>query len=303
MKLLLIGGTGYIGRHLINQWSNKYELLVMARNIDDSYFSSQKHVQFIQGDISNRSSVFDAMRGVDYVVHLASTSIPSTSNDNCIYDVNTNLVGSLNVLDACAEHKIKKLIFSSSGGTVYGNSNGMPLAENTLLEPICSYGIVKAAIENYIKLYYKNYNTPYAILRISNPYGPGHNSRKGFGVINNFINKIKTGSEIEIWGDGTISRDFIYIDDLVRAFDLALTSTRSDLLLNIGSGVLTSLNEILEMLIKITNAKPVIKYLDVRSCDVNSNILNIQRSKLQLNWQPVVSLNTGLQVTAEELLV
>jgi len=299
MRILITGGTGFIGRHLVNYWSDKHDLVVMARNLAGVEFLSRKNVRFVQSDICNRNEVFSAVRNADIVVHLASTTIPATSNDDCVFDVSTNLIGSLNILDACVAHKVKKLIFSSSGGTVYGNSDGKPLSEDSPLNPICSYGVVKIGIEKYIQMYYRNFGLPYAILRISNPFGTGHHGQMGFGVISTFIKKIMKGEEIEIWGDGTIARDFIFADDLVLAFDRTLECEIRDLLVNIGSGEATSLNEILDGLRSILKSEPKVRYLEGRAFDVKVSCLNIEKARSSLDWQPIFSLNEGLVLTIE----
>jgi UDP-glucose 4-epimerase len=299
MRILITGGSGFIGRHLVNYWSDKHDLVVMGRNLAAAEFLSQKNVRFVQGDICNRNEVFSAVRNADIVVHLASTTIPATSNDDCIFDVSTNLIGSLNILEACVAHKAKKIIFSSSGGTVYGNSYGKPLSEDSPLNPICSYGIVKVGIEKYIQMYHRIFDLPYAILRISNPFGPGHHGKIAFGAISIFMEKIMKGEEIEVWGDGTIARDFIFTDDLVRAFDKALDCEIRGLLVNIGSGYATSLNKVLADLGTMLKSEPKVRYLKVRPFDVKVSFLNIERAMIDLGWQPGVSLTEGLKLMAK----
>lgn len=296
MKILVIGGTGFIGRHLCPFLGKDNHVLVMARNPrgDDDSNRTGSNISYVKGDITDRDQVFAAMKGMDYVVHLASTVIPSTSNADPIFDVQTNLVGALNILDAAVEHKIKKLVFLSSGGTVYGEGTGKPFKEDDPTNPICSYGIVKLAIEKYIQMYHQLYGLPHAILRVSNPYGPGQLGEKPLGVVSIFLDRIKQNMPIEIWGDGSTSRDFVYISDVLDAIKLAMFSPKCRLLLNIGSGVKISLIELIDSISSTLRVEPNVKFKSARNFDVGSVSLNIEKSEKEIQWKPKVKVREGL---------
>ncbi len=297
MKILVIGGTGFIGRHLCPFLGKDKQVLVMARNprdVDDSNRTGS-NISYVKGDITDRDQVFAAMKGIDYVVHLASTVIPSTSNADPIFDVQTNLVGALNILDAAVEHKIKKLVFLSSGGTVYGEGTGKPFKEDDPTNPICSYGIVKLAIEKYIQMYHQLYGLPYAILRVSNPYGPGQIGEKPLGVVSIFLDRIKRNQAIEIWGNGSVSRDFIYIDDVVSAITNATFGKEDRLLLNVGKGASTSLNELLKLIKTVfPEGKVIVSYKASREFDASHVSLDVSKAKEILGWSPEISLSQGI---------
>src|SRR5690606_19499579 len=234
-----------------------------------------------------------------YVVHLASTVIPSTSNADPIFDVQTNLVGALNILDAAVEHKIKKLVFLSSGGTVYGEGTGKPFKEDDPTNPICSYGIVKLAIEKYIQMYHQLYGLPHAILRVSNPYGPGQLGEKPLGVVSIFLDRIKRNQPIEIWGDGSTSRDFIHIDDLMSAIDSVIASPSNQLLITIGSGKVVAIQDLISLIFEIVGNQPNVSYQPSRDFDVESVYLNIGKAKREVDWAPKVGLRHGITLMTD----
>ncbi len=301
MKILVIGGTGFIGRHLCPFLGKDNHVLVMARNPrgDDDSNRTGSNISYVKGDITDRDQVFAAMKGMDYVVHLASTVIPSTSNADPIFDVQTNLVGALNILDAAVEHKIKKLVFLSSGGTVYGEGTGKPFKEDDPTNPICSYGIVKLAIEKYIQMYHQLYGLPHAILRVSNPYGPGQLGEKPLGVVSIFLDRIKRNQPIEIWGDGSTSRDFIHIDDLMSAIDSVIASPSNQLLINIGSGKLVSIQDLISLISEILGSQPNVSYQPSRGFDVESVHLNIGKARSEIDWAPKVGLRHGISLMTD----
>ena len=302
MKILVIGGTGFIGRHLCPFLAKEHEVVVMSRNPPAAKNGLKDHdnISYRQGDVTNRVHVFAAVEGMDYVVNLASTVIPSTSNLDPVYDVQSNLVGAINILDAAVEHKIKKLVFISSGGTVYGEGTGKPFKETDPTNPVCSYGIVKLAIEKYIQMYHRLYGLPYAILRVSNPYGPGQISDKPQGVISIFANRVVSREQIEIWGDGTVSRDFIYVEDLVYGIVMALSKRAPSLIINIGSGRADSLNEIVWVLGTELGITPHVIFRKMRAFDVRHSCLDISEAVEQFGWKPSVALRAGIRKLISE---
>lgn len=301
MKILVIGGTGFIGRHLSSWLAKQHSVTVLSRNppIQGIKQLADDSIIYRQGDITQRNAVFAAMKGMDYVVNLSSTVIPSTSNSDPTFDVQTNLVGALNVLDAAVESHIKKMVFLSSGGTVYGEGKGLASKEGDATNPTCSYGIVKLAIEKYIQMYHQLYGLPYAILRVSNPYGPGQVSGKPLGAVSIFIDKVRRCQPIEIWGDGTAARDFIYISDLIYVINKSLFLGQSGVLLNIGSGVPTSLNELVKEISNVLELTPIVIYKPSRIFDVQSAFLDISKVQEVIKWRPSISLRQGIKLTAD----
>lgn len=304
MKCIVLGGGGFLG-------SNLAEALVAAGHkvkiFDKPGFNATKKIEssesieVLEGNFLNVVELSQAIEGCDVVYHLISTTLPKSSNDAPVYDIESNVVGTLNLLQAMVEKKVKKIVFLSSGGTIYGIPQQIPLNELHPTNPICSYGIGKLAIEKYLQLYHLLHGIDYAILRLSNPFGKGQSLAGIQGVITAFLHKVLTNQPIEIWGDGTVIRDYIYVSDVTNALLKAMDNCSADRLFNIGSGEGISINEIIthiETLIK----RPVnYQFLPRRDFDVPVNILDISKAKEMLHWCPQVSFEEGLAKTWEWL--
>ncbi len=296
MKILVIGGTGFIGRHLCRSLERDHDVSVFARHSpakEDSLLACGNS-KFILGDVAQPSSINSACIGMDCIIYLASTVIPSTSNRDPIFDIQSNLVGAVNTLEAAVRQNVSKFIFLSSGGTVYGNNSHISFKETCPTNPICSYGIVKLAIEKYVAMFHEQHGLAYTILRLSNPYGPGHTLDKPQGAIGFFMHKLLNNEEIVVWGDGTIERDFIYIHDVVTAIEKSIEATSPSLLLNIGTGVPTSIHDLIALLGSALNRSPRIQYEPSRPFDVQKSILDISSAKTQLDWSPQTTLEAGI---------
>jgi UDP-glucose 4-epimerase len=230
--------------------------------------------------------------------HLVSTTLPKDSNDNPVYDVESNLLGSLRMLQLAVHHRIRKVIFSSSGGTVYGIPRQTPIPETHATDPVCSYGVCKLAIEKYLHLFRTLHGLDYCSLRISNPFGENQRIASAQGAVTTFLYKALTGEPIDVWGDGSVVRDYVYVGDATRAMVAAINAETHGQSINIGSGRGQSVNDLL-MAIERMTGKPVLRrYTAARQFDVQSNVLDIRRAKEILNWQPMLTLEEGLARTA-----
>ncbi|WP_035055341.1 NAD-dependent epimerase/dehydratase family protein [Desulfuromonas sp. TF] len=292
-KILVIGGSGFIGRNLINSLVS-HGLLV--RNLDRFKPGwSDSRVEFVEGDFSASHLLDQVMNSCDVVYHLASTTLPKTSNDDPQFDITTNLVGAVNLLELSVRKGIKKFIFISSGGTVYGAPASLPVSENHPNNPTCSYGIVKLAIEKYLKLFHKSHGLDTCSLRLSNPYGPYQRVDSIQGAVTIFCNKAINDETIEIWGDGSIKRDFIYIDDAVRAMVSTLANDFSGQEINIGTGIGTSLNDLIQIIESILDKKIDVSYKAPRDFDIKDIYLDIQKARKLLDWEPEIGLKAGME--------
>jgi UDP-glucose 4-epimerase len=298
MKILVIGGTGFIGRHLCRSLTRNHEVSVFARHTPstEKTFLGNPNVKFILGDVTQSASAKSACSGIDCIVYLASTVIPSTSNLDPIFDIQSNLIGAVNTLDAAIINNVSRFIFLSSGGTVYGGNSNLNFKETDPTDPMCSYGITKLAIEKYIAMYHRLQGLSYSILRLSNPFGPGYTLDKPQGVIGFFASKILSNEAIDVWGDGSVERDFIYIEDVVLAIEESINTLSPSLLLNIGTGIGTSVNELIDLLESILNRKTQVRYQPSRSFDVQRAVLDISAAKDKLNWIPRTSLQSGIRL-------
>ncbi len=300
MRCLILGGRGFLGSHLVEALlAEGNEVSVFKRPHSPRLLNipNHQHVRWFEGDFVNREDVAAAVQGAEIVYHLISTTIPQSSNLNPIYDIESNLVSSLNLLEIAKEAKVKKIIFVSSGGTVYGVPKSIPIPENHSTDPTCSYGVAKLAIEKYLSLYHRQYGLNYCILRVSNPYGERQLANSAQGVVAAFLGKVLQNEPIEIWGDGSVVRDYIYVGDAIEALMKAKSYEGNCRLVNIGGGKGLSLNELVDAIETMIGTPVQRKYLQGRSFDVPINILDIAAAERFLNWTPRTSFQEGLSRT------
>ena len=242
MKILVLGGNGFIGSHLVDEL---YKLGASIRVFDctgDNFQRLRSDIDYRIGNISDTSSVGEALRNIDVVYHLVSTSLPGTSNLDPSADVKGNLISTLRLLEQMIKLNVKKIVYLSSGGTVYGNPKQEPVPENHPLQPICSYGIVKVAIENYLFMFQQLHGLEPVILRPSNIFGPRQGHIGVQGIVPTFFKQVVERKPIRIWGDGSVVRDYVYISDFI---DLCVRAGYSKVtgVFNAGKGEGCSLNE------------------------------------------------------------
>ena len=297
---IIYGGGGFIGSHISEELLNDgYEVSVF----DKLYFDKRNisafrnRVNVIEGDFYNEKDIKKSLKDQDIVFHLVSSTLPENSNLNPAYDVETNLIATIKMLDRCREYKVSKVIFISSGGTVYGIPEKIPTPETFCGKPICSYGIVKKTIEDYLFMYNRLYGLDYNVFRLANPYGERQNPFVAQGVIPVFLMKILKKETIDIWGDGSVTRDYIYIKDAVDCLLKSLKVSSREKLFNLGSGRGYSLNEIIEIMKAVTGMKPKVKYQHGRDVDVPVNILNSSLAKKTFNWKPKTEIEKGIYKT------
>lgn len=302
IKILIFGGGGFIGSHITDNLLQKgHSIRIFERPRVPPYrnFNDNENVEWITGDLLSVHDVTEAMTGVDAVFHLVSTTLPKNSNDDPVYDVQTNIVASLQILNAMVSLKIPKIIFISSGGTVYGTPVSLPIDESHPTNPHVSYGITKLAIEKYLLLYERLHGIKSIILRVSNPFGDRQRVETAQGVVGVFMSRALQGLPVEIWGDGGVVRDYIYVDDVAEAFSKALEYSGRSSVFNIGSGSGISLKHLLDKL-EIVLGLPIERvYRPGRPYDVPVNILSNQLANQELGWSPSSTLEEGLMRTAK----
>lgn len=289
---LVTGGGGFIGQYLI---AELLEAGYEVRNIDfvPGRLKSPLLTHWA-GSFLDPARLREALVGVDVVFHVAATRFPRESNRDPLEDARENIIGSLTLLDLAVESGVKRFIFCSSGGTVYGPTDAVPIREDHPTHPISAYAVSKLAVEKYLRLYHDLHGIGTLSLRIANPYGPHQNISKAQGALTTFCHKAIHDDEIEIWGDGTVERDFIHIEDVARALLMAGESDLSGQELNIGAGRGTSLNELLRLIAGSLGRPVKHKYLAGRAFDVPRNYLDISRAADQLGWHPRVTLEDGI---------
>lgn len=295
-KVLVLGATGFIGQHLVSRLVGKSVVIGYDRLKDDL------GCPVIPGDFSNERAfgVLLDEHHIDTVYHLISTTIPKETTTDIAEEVENNVIPTLRLLEAMRLRPGTRLLFVSSGGTVYGEAKGHPNREDDSREPICGYGMQKLTIEEYIRFYNRRYNTDFRIARLSNPYGVPPRRPRGQGVIPILMGKLMKREPIALFGDTL--RDYIHIDDAVEAL-VRYGEYEGDVReMNIGSGVPVRLSELVRSIESLTGMTfPVVEKQTIRTCDVAESVLDIRQARLTLNWVPTIRLEDGILRTWKEL--
>lgn len=302
MRITIFGGGGFIGSAVADRMlrdGHEVKIFEHPRVIPYRQFSPAEPVTWVTGDLLSADDVSKAVEGGDVIFHLVSTTLPKSSNDDPIYDVRSNLVSTLQMLNAMVLHNVARIVFISSGGTIYGNPVYLPLDEKHPTDPIVSYGITKLAIEKYLLLYAQLYGLKPVILRVANTYGERHRIETAQGAVGVFIHRALRGEPVEVWGDGSITRDFIYVGDVAQAFAKAATYSGDYRVFNIGSGNATSLNALIEMIEQVLDAPVKRDYRLARVFDVPASVLCNKLAQQELGWFPEVAMKDGIARTAE----
>jgi UDP-glucose 4-epimerase len=302
---IIYGGAGFIGSHIADDLLRSSYHITIFDKINCSRKNIEHildRVEFIEGDFNNEVDIENSIKNKNFVIHLVSSTLPADSNLNPFYDVETNLKSSLHLFEESVKNSVSKIIFISSGGTVYGNPVMLPINEKHPTEPITSYGIIKLTIEKYLALYKSMKGLNYKILRFSNPFGERQNPTHGQGLITSLLYKIKNKKPIEIWGDGTVIRDYFYIADGAKAIHNSIIDKSTNYIYNISSGKGLSINQILEKFKKVLKLDFEVKYKPARKFDVKKNILDNSVALKFLKWKPETNFNDALMKTWRYIL-
>jgi UDP-glucose 4-epimerase len=296
-RCLVLGGRGFIGSHLIDallRQGNKVRCFERPhiQPLSSDHIGNPNFALF-EGDFTSEADVKGALAGCDICFHLVSTTLPKSSNVDPVFDVESNLSGTVRMLENAVRLGVKKVVFASSGGTVYGVPNQIPIPETHPTDPVCSYGITKLAIEKYLQLFSTLHGLNFTILRFANPYGQRQRIHASQGAVAVFLGKVMRNETVEIWGDGSVVRDYVHIHDVIDALLLA-AETKDNGIFNIGSGRGHSLNELLDAIERVTGISAERNYLPARAFDVPVSVLSIDRAAHMLNWSPKVSFDEGL---------
>ncbi len=298
-KILITGGAGFIGSTLMDKLIDLgHEVVVI-----DNLFSGKKEylnvkAKFYEVDINDEKKVNDIFlkEKFDYVYHLAAQIDVRRSVDDPILDNQINIIGALNILKNCYDNKVKKIMFASSGGAIYGFPEKIPTSETYPTYPVSPYGINKLSFEKYLNYYHKVYGQPYIAFRLANVYGPRQYKGGEAGVVSIFINNIVNNNVSYIYGDGFQTRDYIFVDDVIRAFISGLDNDIQGEF-NIGTGVEKNLLDIIFAIESADGSKMKLEYLPAKVGEERSSCLDYSKAKSILKWEPKVDLNTGIDLT------
>jgi UDP-glucose 4-epimerase len=293
---VVLGGGGFIGTALCRRLvASGFRVRAFGRRC--LYPEEIKGAEWYQGDFTDAGALAGAIANFDVVFHLVHATTPQSANLDMGSDLQKNVVSSLALLDICRALGVKRVVYVSSGGTIYGCPREIPTPETAPTEPITAYGIGKLATEKYLALYRHLYGLDYRVLRVANPFGPLQTTLKNQGVIAAFVSRMESGESMEIWGDGSVVRDFIYVDDVVDALEAVIGDDGSERVFNIGSGQGKSLREIAETIERLSGRKLDINWKPKRSFDVPVSVLAIDRARDVLKWVPKTSFESGLKNT------
>ncbi|TPG08133.1 NAD-dependent epimerase/dehydratase family protein [Sphingomonas oligophenolica] len=257
---------------------------------------------WIEAEFGDNAALGDALRGATHVIHLLGGSNPVIHNAAPVNEVTANIIPSVGLLEACRAEGVSRVVFLSSGGTVYGPNAPVPTGEGALTDPISAYGIGKLAVEKYLGLFHYLHALDYRVLRVANPFGPYQVSGRGQGFIAQAMQRAIDDRPIEIWGDGSVVRDFIYIDDVAEAVVCSVADTGDARLFNIGSGKGRSLLEVIAAIGEVVGRSPIVNFRSARAADIPVSVLDIERARHRLGWAPKSDWTQSLISTRDWLL-
>lgn len=302
MKIVVVGGAGFIGSHLVDALvKNRHHVAV----VDNLSSGQKKHINpkavFYKADITNftRMEVIMKKERPAALFHLAAQINVRTSVEDPIFDADINIMSSLNLICLAHKYRVKKFIFSSSGGAIYGETDDRPTGENHPERPLSPYGIGKLTIDKYLDYFYHVHGLKYTALRYANVYGPRQNYAGEAGVVAIFINKMLGGEQPIINGDGTQTRDYVFVDDIVRANVLALRNLGGVGAYNVGTGVETSVNELFNRINGHFDNQCKRKYGPGKPGEQKTSSLSAEKIGRDLGWRAQIQLDEGIRRTVE----
>jgi UDP-glucose 4-epimerase len=301
MKILVTGGAGFIGSHVVDMYLDQGHEVVVVDNLSTGRRSNvNPAAKFYEEDIREPglATIFDKEHPDAVNHHAAQVSVRRSVADP-LFDVDLNVRGSINLLECARRFAVKKFIYVSSGGAVYGEPEYLPCDEKHPINPLCPYGASKHTIEHYLYMYKVNYGLNYVVLRYSNVYGPRQSPLGEAGVVAIFTNQMLTGKPIVINGDGEQLRDYVYVGDCARANVIALASEATDTIYNLGTGKGTSVNEIFRLLRNATGYRGDGVHGPAKLGETRHIYLDVQKARQGLGWQPTVDLEEGLRRVVE----
>lgn len=293
-RCLVLGGGGFLGRNLCER--------LVALDAEVRSFgrteAQDDRIHSVTGRFDDRVALSSAVEGQEIVFHLISGSVPESSNRDPSAEMLGGPLATVHLLDICRSANVRKIIFASSGGAIYGVPKQLPIVEDSPTNPISAYGISKLTIEKHLHLYDHLHGLAYQALRIANPYGRFQLGHKQQGLVGTLIHRALGDMPIEIWGDGSVTRDFIHVDDVIDAFVAAIDYGGPHRVFNVGSGRGLSINTILDSLENAIGKGPLRRvYTPGRAADVPVNILDTTLIRAEIGWTARVGWVNGLRET------
>jgi UDP-glucose 4-epimerase len=300
-RALVVGGNGFIGTHLVGRLAAMgWDVTVLHKYERPRYAPLPPAVRFLRGDLTQESLLAEATAGQDVVYHLlwTTTAIHEVANRDPAADILANLLPTIHLLEACRAAQTGRLVFTSSGGTVYGRTQTAPIPETHPTDPVSAYGVSKLAVEKYLQMFYYLHGLDYVILRPSVPYGPYQNPLARQGAAAVFLYRIAKGLPLNVWGDGRVTRDYFYISDLVDALILSgVQPLNEQRIFNIGGNEEISLNQLAALAEETVGRKATLNHQPARSFDAPRILLDTSGAYATFGWRPQISMQEGLART------
>lgn len=300
MKILITGGAGFIASNIADRYLELgHEVIIVDNLITGQKANIPAAAKFYEMDICDEAikNVFESERP-DVINHHAAQLDVRKSVADPIYDASINILGTLNLLQNCIKFKVKKFIFASTGGAIYGEQDYFPADEKHATRPISPYGITKLTTEKYLYFYNLSYDLKYTVLRYANVYGPRQNPHGEAGVVAIFSKKMLKKEQPVINGEGTQTRDYVYVGDVVKANELALAKGDNKIY-NIGTGIETDVNELFRKIAQFMDHRVEEKHGPGQPGEQMRSVLDASYIQKDLGWQPTVDLDAGLGKTVE----
>lgn len=305
VKCLVLGANGFIGSHLVDSLVDRgHSVRAFDRfSSGEPKFIENELVEVFAGNYLNRDDLRRAIEGVEYVFHFISTTTPATAENDPVIDIETNVKMSVELFKFCIEAGVKRILFASSGGSIYGLSDrSLAHRETDPTLPISPYAIGKLSVENYLRYFSKKFGIDYTVYRMSNPYGERQPLRRKQGVIPIFLEQVHDGLPLTVYGDGLMIRDYIHVRDVAEMIAGTFDRPHREPVYNIGSGTGNTLNEIIDCIERVTGKEVVIEYKSVPSTFVDKVILDMTRFQSEFNIEPKIKLIDGIQLTYDHII-
>ncbi|WP_156955769.1 NAD-dependent epimerase/dehydratase family protein [Solidesulfovibrio alcoholivorans] len=298
-RVLVLGGTGFLGASLLAPLCARgYRVRVYSRRGRPDT-GAVPGVEYLAGDIADRERLRRAVAGTAYVAHFADATLPQTAEADPQTDLLANLAAAWGLLTLCAEAGTRRLLYCSSGGTVYGVPRALPVPETAVPAPISSYGLIKHAVESAVRFFCARNGLEHVIFRPSNVYGPGQSPFRPQGLVAVAMLRALRGEPVAVYGDGSVVRDYLYIDDFAEFFLRCLEGAPTGVTVNVGSGEGRSVGDVLAGVGRALGRPVAIERRPARGFDVPANYLDIGLARALYGWTPRVRLEEGLRRTAE----
>lgn len=300
MRILVTGGAGFIGSHIVDALIDRGHRVTVLDDLSSGQEENlNRRAKFIKGDVANQKKLESVFKRVEpeAIFHLAGQINVRASVENPIIDAECNILGSLRLMDMAAKAGVKKFIFSSTGGAMFGDEAHYPATEEESMTPLSPYGLAKAGVEEYLKFYHRERSLPYIVLRYGNVYGPRQNPHGEAGVIAIFTSAMLEGRAPIINGDGEQTRDYVYVSDVVKANLAALDSELTEGIFHIGTGQETNVNEIFRLVNWQFGKAFEVSHGPAKPGEVKRSALDSTKATTLLGWKPEVAISEGITAT------